>query len=306
MITIKKPHLKVISNNKELLNSLQLPIIGSIDETIVVTYAYSNRLPKLKGQFLSSRNTSITGKGFNFVTYKDGNTYFQNWENAMFIIYDGDRLTETVYIKRDTPTKQFLRDKALTHGVSFLLSCRNYVPIHSAAVSKDGYGLLLVGPSKYGKTTLCISLLKKGFSFLSDDVTLLKKESGRWKLFSYFWPSRISYGTLQLYPELRAFVKGPEYTIRLHEVFPTSGKSILYKILLPYFSKCQGLKVKSIGKKDTLCRIFGDKVNFSSTKLFYPDEQKRFDFIFDLVESTECYIVELGKDWGGEVSELLF
>ncbi|MDI6840099.1 MAG: hypothetical protein QMD71_04475 [bacterium] len=310
MIIIEKPHLKLILNNRELLSSLNIPILGSIDDSIVVTYLYSNKFPKLRGQFLLSKTSvrhfpsSPPEKLFNFVTYKDGNIYLQKWDDEMFIVYDEHRLTETVYIKRNAREKQFLCNRALSQGISFSLGCRGYIPLHSAAVSRDGRGYLLVGPSGSGKTTLCISLLRKGFSFLDDDMVLLKKERGKWELFSCYWPSHADYELLRLYPELNPFVKN--YTIKLNEVFPTLGKSILHKILLPCFSKCQGLKVKSIGKKDTLCRIFGDKMNFSSTRLFYPDDRKRFDFIFDLVKETECYMIELGKGWIEKITEELF
>ena len=46
--------------------------------------------------------------------------------------------------------------------------------IHAGAVSHGDHGIVLAGNSKCGKTTLTLGLVKKGFKFLSDDVTSIE------------------------------------------------------------------------------------------------------------------------------------
>ena len=50
------------------------------------------------------------------------------------------------------------------------------VPVHAAAVARDGRALLLVGPSHAGKSTLSASLTRAGWEFLTDEVALLDIE----------------------------------------------------------------------------------------------------------------------------------
>jgi len=46
---------------------------------------------------------------------------------------------------------------------------KDFFLIHAAVVSKDGKGIVIVGPSSFGKTTLTMELVRRGFKFLSDE-----------------------------------------------------------------------------------------------------------------------------------------
>jgi len=43
------------------------------------------------------------------------------------------------------------------------------IEIHASCVAKDGFGLILAGPSLSGKSTLALALTQQGFQLLSDD-----------------------------------------------------------------------------------------------------------------------------------------
>jgi hypothetical protein len=47
------------------------------------------------------------------------------------------------------------------------------VGLHAGVVAKDGFGLLLPGASKSGKTTLTLALVRAGWSYMSDDLAPL-------------------------------------------------------------------------------------------------------------------------------------
>ncbi len=64
--------------------------------------------------------------------------------------------------------------------VSDLLGCLgDHVALHATTVARGGGGLLVAGPSTFGKTTLAVHLARRGFALLSDDVTFLDRRSGR-------------------------------------------------------------------------------------------------------------------------------
>lgn len=60
---------------------------------------------------------------------------------------------------------------------SALLRVRSHLILHAVAVSRNGHGLILAGLSGSGKTTLCMELLRRGFSFLSDELACLSRET---------------------------------------------------------------------------------------------------------------------------------
>ena len=51
--------------------------------------------------------------------------------------------------------------------------------IHASAVALEGRAVLISGPSGSGKSDLSLRLLDRGFTLVSDDQTIIKKDGGR-------------------------------------------------------------------------------------------------------------------------------
>lgn len=84
---------------------------------------------------------------------------------------------------------EFLIQYALArHGASV---------IHAAALEKDGQVILLPGSSGGGKTTICMTLMDSGFSFLGDNYTIIYR--GR----AYSYPSPLNVFSYNLVPQIR-------------------------------------------------------------------------------------------------------
>jgi len=56
----------------------------------------------------------------------------------------------------------------------FLLISKGFVLLHSACIDIKGHGLLFSAPPDTGKTTTVLKCIKNGFSFLSDDMTIVR------------------------------------------------------------------------------------------------------------------------------------
>jgi hypothetical protein len=54
---------------------------------------------------------------------------------------------------------------------------KDFFLIHAGVVSKDGKGIVIVGPSSFGKTTLTMELVKRGFKFLSDEFCPIDRKT---------------------------------------------------------------------------------------------------------------------------------
>lgn len=53
-------------------------------------------------------------------------------------------------------------------------SLTNHVVFHAASVELKGNGLILIGKIGVGKTTLALNMIKNGYSYLADDVSIVK------------------------------------------------------------------------------------------------------------------------------------
>ncbi|CAA0102378.1 Uncharacterised protein [BD1-7 clade bacterium] len=65
------------------------------------------------------------------------------------------------------------------HFIGFLFLCWNQrIPVHAAAVNKEGHTLLLIGQSGIGKSSLTYACWKQGWNILSEDTTFLHLADG--------------------------------------------------------------------------------------------------------------------------------
>jgi hypothetical protein len=89
------------------------------------------------------------------------------------------------------------------------------VPIHAAAISFNGNGLLLAGTGGTGKTSALLSLRKtEKVSFLSDDIAILSSKGHVYPNFA--WPKIYGYN-LSGMPELKSqILEGRRLVDRLH------------------------------------------------------------------------------------------
>ena len=51
--------------------------------------------------------------------------------------------------------------------------------VHASAVAADGRAVLITGPSGSGKSDLALRLLDRGFTLVSDDQTIVRREGSK-------------------------------------------------------------------------------------------------------------------------------
>jgi hypothetical protein len=103
-----------------------------------------------------------------------GDLYSAVYDRDNFGVYDGNSLSGYCFVSEKTAADHlrlrihFL--EAMTYG---LLTQRHAVPMHAAAVVRDGIGFILCGASGAGKSTLAFACARAGWTFVSDDATWL-------------------------------------------------------------------------------------------------------------------------------------
>jgi hypothetical protein len=141
-----------------------------------------------------------------------------------FLVWDLDRcfgfarLTSNV-ARKHLYTGHFFLEPALT-----CLAQRYATPIHASCVARGGRGILLVGQSGMGKSSLAWACTRAGLAFVSDDATWVLRDSDRPILFGKPHRMRFRPEALELFPGLASLrrietVKGPRsFEIRTAEV----------------------------------------------------------------------------------------
>ena len=92
---------------------------------------------------------------------------------AQFSIGFGQKIEVTIN-KLISKSKHVLYVNLVEPLLRFLFISRGFILLHSACLDKNESGLLLSAPPDTGKTTTVLKCVKNGFSFLSDDMTIIK------------------------------------------------------------------------------------------------------------------------------------
>ncbi|HET6863210.1 MAG TPA: hypothetical protein VFH91_09180 [Pyrinomonadaceae bacterium] len=102
--------------------------------------------------------------------------------------------------------------------LAFVLLLRGIVTLHASAIAIDNYAIALIGPAGSGKSTTAAGFAQKGFSVLSDDVTILDDRGNEF----YVTPT---YPRIRLWPSSVGNLCGSEDALPL--LTPTWDKRFL-------------------------------------------------------------------------------
>lgn len=187
----------------------------------------------------------------------------------------------------------------LTLPLLELVKRRGLYPLHAAAASVDGRGLLLTGTSGAGKTTLALALARVGWDFLGDDLTLLQpREDG---LAALAFPDEVDVadGTLDLFPELGHLLTRPlpagwhKRPFRWEEQYGREPvlACVPGALLFP--------RVAGVGSSRLTPMDPGEALVELAPNVLLTDRdatQSHLDALADLVRSVPCYRLETGRD----------
>lgn len=99
----------------------------------------------------------------------------------------------------------YFRYNFLEKAVYLLLGASVVTDLHAACVSKNGKGILLIGDSGTGKSTLAYACARAGFTYTSDDTSYLINESKVPRVVGHSHRARFRPSAKALFPELERF-----------------------------------------------------------------------------------------------------
>lgn len=144
---------------------------------------------------------------------------------AQFSIEFGERIKVTIN-KLISNSKHVLYVNLVEPLLRFLFISREFILLHSACLDKNSSGLLISAPPDTGKTTTVLKCVKKGFSFLSDDMTIIRLPN---EAMCFPKPMTISSHTFKT--AVSVSTRDTERSLRLRSlVHSKTGRAFMHKL----------------------------------------------------------------------------
>jgi len=165
------------------------------------------------------------------------------------------------------PEAELLIDPAyhycFTQPANFWFKRRGLFFVHAGCVSSGSEGILIIGHSRAGKSTLSLCAVQAGFKFLSDEQPLLALRRGRVVAHPFPRRIRIDRAAAGLFPNLRPILKScPSRRLVFHieKVWPGCiASSCRPRILLfPRFQARGRLRLSRLQPSEALARLLQD------------------------------------------------
>jgi hypothetical protein len=163
-----------------------------------------------------------------------------------------------------------------------------YLQFHASCVDLNGKGALVVGNQSFGKTTLAVNALLKGFKALGDDIVLIKNGYGEVKGFPR--PFKLTDYTLKIIPK-DILNKYPHYKIEKDLTYFFfnlsygnfySDNTCLKCIIFPVINEGP-LKIKQLGQVEALMKIMPHCFNLNDK------ENENIKRITDLIKNVPSF-----------------
>ena len=167
---------------------------------------------------------------------------------------------------------------------------------HAAVVERDGFSLLMPGPSGVGKSTLCAALVTAGWRLLSDELALLDPDDGRLRPLAR--PISLKNQSIEIMKSIAPGATfGPIATDTskgrvAHMKPPTSsvrraGQSASPRlILLPRFMHDAPLRLAPLSKTNMFFRLADTALNYDM------HGERGFWAMVQLIDTSDCYQLE--------------
>jgi len=111
-----------------------------------------------------------------FTGYETGRDFYLTLGASFFYLQSLEGKGEAHLAPSFFDQPQLLQQKFFAYGLVRLLRPLGLFSLHAASLlAPDGMGVLIVGRSGSGKSTITIGLIRKGWGYLSDDAVLLRK-----------------------------------------------------------------------------------------------------------------------------------
>jgi hypothetical protein len=186
----------------------------------------------------------------------------------------------------------------LTFSLLELLRRRNAFPVHAAAVERDGQAIVIAGGSGSGKSTFALELALNGYSFMCDDLVLVRLGQRGARLHGLCEELDLTPWSAAALPELGIDVElepgWAKHRVRPSEVFGNRiSRSAAPSILLFPRIEAAGAvpRATALTAGEALVRLAPDMLLTDRLTV-----EQHFAALNKLVEASRSYEVAVGDD----------
>jgi len=123
--------------------------------------------------------------------YDDGERWYVKFRRSGLVVLERERLRLVGYVYPHIVLPSITAFEDFMHPLHELTRQIGLYPLHAASVEQGGRGLLLVGKSGQGKSTLCADLVSNGFRFLADDRCFVRETDAGFDMFAFYEPFKL-------------------------------------------------------------------------------------------------------------------
>jgi len=188
----------------------------------------------------------------------------------------------------------------LEWGINWSIAthCHQYLILHAAVVAHDDLALVLPAPPGSGKSTLCAALVAHGWRLLSDELTIIERETGSVvplprpislknrsiDAVKNFWPDVI------VGDPVRKTLKGTvTYVKPPGSSISAAGQHAMPRwIVLPRYSNNQPTRLTAVSKATAFMQLVENAFNYDV------HGRDGFEQLARVIEASDCFEFEYG------------
>jgi hypothetical protein len=233
-------------------------------------------------------------------------------KQRLFLEFDGkgafmiDRMMHTItgQVTPELLAEHHLLDRLLVGSLALLLREWSFFAVHGFAAAWNGQAALLAGEPRSGKTTAGLALVRRGWKFLANDLSLLRDTAGGPYIFSC--PERV-YATAQtarLFSELQPLAGGQEDKIgfQVAEIYPgaVADRAAVTWLIFPRVRKGQPTRIHPMTSAEALIAL----LPHSMATWDRSTASTHFSLLERLARTAPAYQLDVGSDIEGWASLL--
>jgi hypothetical protein len=183
------------------------------------------------------------------------------------------------------------------HAIRGLSLHSQWTPIHAAAVARNGEGILIVGKSGAGKTSLAVGCALAGWDYLGDDAVIVRADPAM--VGALYSSARLRADTFDLFPKAMAASLGIsddagelKAEVDMTLLGPLDRpEAPIRAIVVPRRTDEAALRFEPISRPDVLHRLMA-----AARQSLMGDEAPAFAKLASLVGSVPSYAFNPGRD----------